>query len=147
MEVYSSKLKKSGLHVAICIMTGFTMCTNGPYEPGIWNDLMIIFDLLLSHINEHEQVVADDEYHGMHPKHVKCPAGFANPVETEKMQQRVDNHQETANNKFKFWGILKEPFWHDISLHGVFLVASLQSTMVNSSSLVKTTEINLLRFR
>ena len=101
-------------------MTRFIVCINGPYEPGIWNDLMIIWDLLLSHLNEHEQVVADDEYHVMYPKHAKCPAGFANPVGTEKMQQRVHNHQETVNNKFKFGGILKEPFWHAISLHGVF---------------------------
>ena len=47
--------------------------------------------LLLSHLNEYEQVKAGDGYHGEHPKHVKCPAGFASPVENENMQTGFAN--------------------------------------------------------
>ena len=34
------------------------------------------------------------------------------------MQQRVWNHQESINNRFKFLGILAQEFQHDIADHG-----------------------------
>ena len=46
---------------------------------------------------------SDDGYIGEHHKHCKCPRGFTNPDETEAMQQRVRNRQETVNNRFKNW--------------------------------------------
>ena len=117
---YSHKFKKSGLcyEVALCIMTGDIVWINGPYEPGIWPDIKIFRDSFMSHLGRNEQVEADDGYLGEHPQHVKCPAGFANQKENEKMQQRVRNRQESINNRFKFWGILAQEFRHDIADHG-----------------------------
>ena len=34
------------------------------------------------------------------------------------MQQRVRNHQETVNKRFKNWGILKQVYRHSIPKHG-----------------------------
>ena len=41
-----------------------------------------------------------------------------NQKDNENMQQRVQNHQESINNRFKFWGILVQEFHHDITDHG-----------------------------
>ena len=67
-----------------------------------------------------ERVEADDGYLGEHPRHVKCPKGFANPQETLYMQQRVRNRQETIKTRFKFWGVLKQVWHHktEIPRHG-----------------------------
>ena len=86
-KFYSFKFRKSALRyeVAICILTGDIVWINGPYEPGIWNDIKVFRDSLLSHLEPNERVEADDGYIGEHPQHIKCPAGFANPESTQKM--------------------------------------------------------------
>jgi hypothetical protein len=67
-----------------------------------------------------ERVEADDGYVGEAPQYVKCPKSFTNPPETEAMQQRVRNRQETVNSRFKQWGVLKQVFHHkeNIGSHG-----------------------------
>ena len=53
---YSHKFKKSGLcyEVALCIMIGDIVWINGPYEPGIWPDIKIFHDSLMSHLGRNE---------------------------------------------------------------------------------------------
>ena len=99
-------------------MTGDIVWINGPYECGIWNDIKIFRDALLSNLEVNERVEADDGYIGEHPRYVKCPRGFANLEETEYMQQRVRNGQETVNKRFKDWGALRQIWRHSIPLHG-----------------------------
>ena len=72
----------------------------------------------MSFLEENERVEADDGYKGEHPMHVKCPAGFCNPQETLFMQQRIRNRQETVNMRLKKWGCLKQPWRHNIMIHG-----------------------------
>ena len=117
---YSHKFKKSGLRyeVALCILTGDIVWINGPYECGKWPDIEIFRNSLVSQLAPNERVEADDGYIGEHPQHVKCPKGIANPFETEYMQQRARNRQETVNNCFKFWGALKQVWRNPIVLHG-----------------------------
>jgi hypothetical protein len=93
---------------------------NGPYEAGMWNDIKIFRDALLSMLTPNERVEADDGYVGEAPQYVKCPKSFTNPEETEAMQQRVRNWQETVNKRFKQWGVLRQIFRHkdDIGSHG-----------------------------
>jgi hypothetical protein len=119
-KFYSWKYRKSGLRyeVALCILTGDIVWINGPYEAGIWNDISIFRDSLVSNLEPNERVEADDGYLGEHPQHVKCPAGIGNLKITEYMQQRVRNRQETINERFKNFEILKQVFRHDIILHG-----------------------------
>ena len=97
---YSHKFKRSGLRydVGICIMTGDIVCANEPYEPGVYNDIMIF----KSHLGFVERVEADDGYIGEAPLCIKCLKPFPNPKETLYTQQRVRKYQETVNNRFKF---------------------------------------------
>ena len=59
---YILKFKKSGLRyeVGICIITGDIVWANGPYEPGVHNDIMIFRDSIKSHLGFAERVEADD---------------------------------------------------------------------------------------
>ena len=117
---YSHKFGHSGLRyeVGISILSGDICWINGPYEAGRWNDISIFRDSLMSHLDDSERVEADDGYIGEHPKHIKCPKGFANKAENEFMQQRVRNRQETVNKRLKQFGILKQVYRHSIPNHG-----------------------------
>ena len=88
---YSFKFKKSGLRyeICLCIKTGEIVWINGPYECGMWNDLQIFRNSLMSHLEPGERVEADDGYIGEHPQHIKCPRGFANDPQCLLMQQRI----------------------------------------------------------
>ena len=119
-KFFSFKFRKSGLRyeVALCIKTGWIAWINGPYPCGMYNDLQIFRDSLLSHLGPNERVEADDGYVGEAPQHIKCPKSFANPEETLAMQKRVRSRQETVNNRLKQWGCLNERFRHDTRKHG-----------------------------
>lgn len=99
--------KKSGLRceVCLCILTGDIVWINGPF-PASYHDMRIFWMSLLSHLGPGERVEVDDGYIGEAPQHVKCPKCVTNPAETEFMQQRVRNRQETVNKRFEDWGIL-----------------------------------------
>ena len=119
-KFYSHKFKKSGLRyeVAVCIQTGDIVWINGPYECGIWPDISIFRNSIISFLTKNERVEADDGYIGEAPKHVKCPRSFVNPVDTETMQSIARLQHETINKRFKNWKILAELFRHDIVDHG-----------------------------
>ena len=119
-KFYSHKFKKSALRyeIGLCILTGDVVWLNGPYVAGSHNDITIFRDCLLSHLDHNERVEADDGYRGEHPEFVKCPAGFSNPADNLKMQQRVRSRQETINKRFKDWGCLRQTWRHDIASHG-----------------------------
>ena len=70
--------------VAVCIRTGELVWINGPYEPGIWSDLSIFRNALLSELEDGERCEADDGYRGESPKYVKCPASIGNHEECEQ---------------------------------------------------------------
>ena len=130
--------KKSGLRyeVCLCILTGDIVWIHGPFPCGKWPDINIFQNSLVSFLGQFERVEADDGYIGEAPLRVKCPKSFANPKETEFMQQRVRNRQETVNKRFKDWGILRQLFWHDehLAQHGdVFrAIANLTQISINN---------------
>lgn len=137
---YSFKFKKSGLRyeVGLCILTGEIVWICGPYECGKWNDISIFRNALMTELGPNERVEADDGYIGEHPRHIKCPKGFANQEQTLFMQQRVRNRQETVNKRFKNWGILKQVYRHAIPKHGdVFraIVVITQLSITNGEQL------------
>jgi hypothetical protein len=118
-KFYSHKFKGSGLRyeVALSILGGDIVWIHGPFPAGAWNDITIFRDSLMSHLEDGERVEADDGYIGEAPRHVKCPMCFTSQEECVEMQQRTRNRQETVNNRFKMWGILREKFRHDLHLH------------------------------
>ena len=75
---YSYKYNASGLRyeVAVCILSGECVWINGPFEPGIWNDIAIFRAALVSELEEGERVEANDGYVGEAPRYVKCPKSF-----------------------------------------------------------------------
>ena len=118
---YSHKFKKSAVRyeVGLCILTGRIVWVHGPFNCGEWNDISIFRDSLLSHLQDAgERAEADDGYIGEAPGFIKCPKSFTNPEETEAMQARVRMRQETVNERFKNFGILKQVFRHEVANHG-----------------------------
>lgn len=120
-KFHSHKFKfGSGLRyeVAVSILSGDLVWVNGPYEPGIWNDIKIFRNALLSMLGVGERVEADDGYLGEAPAHVKCPKSIGGHDErTEAMQSLVRRRHETVNKRFKQWKILKDVYRGDISNH------------------------------
>jgi hypothetical protein len=119
-KFYSFKFRRSGLRyeVGLCILTGDIVWINGPYEPGLWNDLEIFQDCLMHWMEQNERVEADDGYLGAHPEFVKCPHGIGNNPATLRMQARVRFRQETINKRFKNFECMKAVWRHEISRHG-----------------------------
>ena len=122
-EWYSYKFKKGAVRyeVALCILTGDIVWINGPYEPGIWNDIEIFRNSLMSHLGPMERVEADDGYIGEAPRHVKCPRSIAEHADDDtakEIKQRLRNRQETVNMRFKMWGALAQPFRNEVTKHG-----------------------------
>jgi uncharacterized protein YpmB len=104
--------------VAVCILSGVLVWINGPYEPGIWNDLAIFRNALLTELDDGERVEADDGYRGESPQYVKCPKSIGNHDASEASAAFVRRRQETINKRFKQWGIMKQVYRGDISKHG-----------------------------
>ena len=115
----------------MCILIGEIVWLNGPYECGMWNDIQIFRNYLISHLEEGELVEVDDGYVGDAPEHVKCPASFVNPEEIVLyMQQRIRNRQEAVNKRLKNWGILKQVYRHEFSRHVEYTHACLVVTQL-----------------
>lgn len=111
----------SGLRyeVAVSIIAGELVWINRPYEPGIWNDISMFCNTLISELDEGQRVEADDGYVGEAPEHVKCPRSIGHHTITESMQALVRRRHETINKRFKQWGILKQCYCGNIMEHGL----------------------------
>lgn len=117
---WSHKFKGSALRyeVAVSLLGGDIVWLNGPYPAGAYPDINIFRDSLKSHLDEGERVEADDGYIGEAPMYIKCPKSFTGKPEFDAMAQRARSRQETVNNRFKMWAILKGTFRADILKHG-----------------------------
>lgn len=111
-DFYSYKYKKSGLRyeVGVSIERGDLVWINGPHEPGIWPDISIFRNSMLSQLEEGERVVADRGYFGECPQYCKCPGHITSDEDTAAMEGAVRNRTETINKRFKQWGIMKQCF-------------------------------------
>ena len=99
------------------ILTGDICRVSDPYEAGKWPDIKEFRDSLMSHLEKVERVKTDDSYISEHPQWAKCPKGFTNLEETEFMQQRHRNRQETVNKPLKQFGVLKQRYRHDLRMY------------------------------
>jgi hypothetical protein len=104
--------------VGLDILEGNLIWIQGPYPAGKYNDITIFRDSLLHHLEPCERVVADKGYVGEAPRFVKCPNSKALRKEHRRMTRAVSARHETINARFKFWGILKQVYRHDIHRHG-----------------------------
>ena len=94
------------------------MWVNGPFEPGMYNDIQMFRLALMTELDEGERVEADDGYIGEAPRHVKCPRSISRREECDAMSSYVRRRQETINKRFKQFGVLKQIYRHDIRDHG-----------------------------
>lgn len=84
----------------------------------MYNDIHVFRDSLQNHLGFAARVETNNIYIGEAPLCIKCPKSFPNLEETLYTQQWVKNRQETVNNRFKFWGILKHRCRRIIPDHG-----------------------------
>lgn len=116
--------------IGVCILTGWLVWINGPYEAGKWNDIMIFRNSLLSHLEDGERVEADDGLIGVAPQYSKVPKSMGHRVECEEMQQRVRSRHETINKRFKQWQIMKQIYRGKMEDHAdYFRVVSLTTQL------------------
>ena len=90
----------------------------GPYPAGKYNDITIFRDCLMHHLEPYERVVADKGYVGEAPQFVKCPNSKTLRKEHRRMTRAVSARHETINARFKYWGVLRQVYRHDINRHG-----------------------------
>ena len=114
---YSHKFHGLGLRyeVAVSIKGGDIVWVNGPYACGSWPDISIFREKLMKKLLHGEMVEADRGYRG-EPTKIRTPIDAATPAE-KVMKARARACQETANKRFKQFGILKHVFRHDIRKH------------------------------
>ena len=130
--------KKSALRyeVGICIKTGDIVWLMGPFAAGDWPDINIFRFALKGLLEENERVEADDGYVGEDPSHVKTPASGYHDQDERLLRVRsiVRQRHETANKRFKDWGILKKRWEYDIGLHGACMRAVVVLTQLSIES-------------
>jgi len=90
----SYKFKYAGLRyeVALALSSNHIVWINGPFLPGDWVDIAIIFRQgLVDKLDENERVEADDGYRGEAPKYVRCPCSMecVNEPDTEALQKTI----------------------------------------------------------
>jgi hypothetical protein len=64
-----------------------------------------------------ERCETDDGYQGSAPLYAKCPGVIEANLDKAEMQQRVKNHQEMVNKRFKNCAILSTPYRHQLLEH------------------------------
>ena len=126
---YSHKFKKSAVRyeIALGIKTGDICWLSGPHQPGIWNDLEIFRNSLLTYLDPYERIEADDGYIGEAPLRVHWPGCVICPHEKKKKLAIVMSRQETVNKKFKQWGILVQTCRHNAVDHSDVVCYNLQN--------------------
>ena len=145
---YGHKFKRSGLRyeVGVCILGGDIVWINGPYECGLWPDIKIFRDALISELDEGERVEADDGYVGEAPQFVKCPKSFTNPTFMEKTQKFIRSRHETVNKRFKQFKVLKNRYRHEIVDHAEVFRACVVLTQLSINKGEPLFDVNDLYF-
>lgn len=117
----SYKFRGSALRyeVGISIYSGDICWVNGPHR-GAKHDISIFREALKGLLDEGEMVEADQGYIGESDK-IRIRDDYTNNGE-KRDKQRLRNRHETANRRFKCFGILKQEYRHAITDHNwVFL--------------------------
>ena len=79
--IFSHKYKKAYVwyEVGICIHACNIMQINGPYECGMWHNISIVRNALISSIAKSERFEANNSYIMEAPLQIKRPYIFVNP--------------------------------------------------------------------
>ncbi|CAJ1932133.1 unnamed protein product [Cylindrotheca closterium] len=128
---YSHKFKGPGLRyeVAISIMGGNIVHTNGPFPCGSFPDITIFRNHLVDRLQKGEMAEADLGYRG-EPRKIRLPCDWQTEVE-KGLKTRARSKQETVNKRFKNWGILKQQYRHPLRDHQVVFRAIVVMTQLD----------------
>jgi hypothetical protein len=113
---FSHKFKGPGLRyeVGLNIQTGCICWINGPFAPGVWNDLQIFRLKLKTLLPPGEKVEADDGYRG--DERVSTPMDARNMHES-LMKDHARGRHETVNRRYKQFNCLSQVFRHEVEKH------------------------------
>lgn len=104
--------------MGICILTGDIVWVNGPFAPGIYNDLQIFMQCgLASMLDKNERVEADDGYIGADPLLAKAKSAPWHPDSLLSIRNDVRARHETVHCRMKFFAALRHVFKHGVAKH------------------------------
>ena len=116
---------------------------NGPFAPGVYNDLKIFLKGGLAQmLEENEHVEADDGYIGADPQFAKAKSSPWHPHTMFQIRNTVRARHETVHARMKFFAILRHVFKNDLRKHQeVFLalVVLVQASILKGEGLFKVT--------
>ena len=118
---YSHKFHGPGVRyeVGVCIQTGWIVWVNGPFPCGT-TDLQIARSWLIEELDDGEKYLADGGYNDG-GQYSETPNGLNNPDQRMKATARA--RHETANSRFKEFGILAQTYRHTLHRHGTVFKA------------------------
>jgi hypothetical protein len=114
MQASQRSITSSGLTSSRGIWSGWV---EGPYPAGAWPDIKIFMNTLTDTLLQGKRVEAKKSYVG-HPDMIKCPNNDCNPAANLGMQSAARSCYETFNGCLKNWGVLKQTYRHNITVHG-----------------------------
>ena len=128
---FSHKFKGRGLRyeLGVCIATGHIVWINGPFRCGM-NDLSIFRHAAKGALDEGEKVEADKGYVG-EEVYINTPNKFNQKEDEEKMRGLARSRHETVNGRNNIFGVMKQPFRHDLSRHSSIFRACCVITQLN----------------
>jgi hypothetical protein len=100
--------------VGLNIQTGIICWINGPFAPGVWNDLAIFCLKLKTLLPPGEKIEADDGYRG--DERTSTPLDARNMCESMMKYSACSQH-ETVNRRFKQFHCLTQIFHHEKEEH------------------------------
>lgn len=124
---YANKFKKSGMRyeVAVSIRSEHIVNIEGPYKPGMYNDLQIFRFGLRGMLEAGERVEGDLGYEADAPEYVKVPGELAGNHQ-KYMRKRLRKRHETVNRRIKVFKAVDTVFRQNMDKHGAcFRVAAI----------------------
>ena len=101
--LYSHKFHGPALRykVAILMLSSDIVWINGPFCPGVLNDIAIFRSNLMDQLEVGERIKADNGYVGEAPLYVVCPSSCTTTETSLAMMKRVEGRHEAMNQLLK----------------------------------------------
>jgi DDE superfamily endonuclease len=116
---YSHKFRGAGLRyeIGVCIQTGWIVWLKGPYPCGACPDRSIAQNGVNLALDPGEMYIADGGYRDRERGCAETPQGVN--TDDERMKATARARHEVVNGRIKRFTVLKQPFRHHWSKHGI----------------------------
>ena len=132
---FSPKFKGPGLRyeIAISILEGDIVWVNGPFPPGLYNDVQIFEEQgLQSMLEKNERVECDGIYIGCDPVYCKSNYGITHAQAGKEIRNRVRARHETGNRRLKIFNYIRDRrSRHGILKHGTMFKACARIVQIS----------------